>query len=355
MIADRHERNVEGPRILIVRLGALGDIVHAMPAVAALRAAFPGARIDWLVEAKHRAIVDLVEGLERVVTLEGPTVGAWVACARVIRQARYDIALDLQGLMKSAVLARMSGAPRVIGFSVWHLREKSARPFYSETGATASTGAPDGAPASAEPHVVFKNLRLLETLGVRDMTVRFPLAHVESAVVEVVRRAAGGPFALLNPGAAWPNKRWPPDRFGDVAVFLREVRGLTSFVLWGPGEEPLASAVVDASSGAARLAPPTGLGDLLALARAAELLVSGDTGPLHLAAAAGTPVVALFGPTNPARNGPWHTDDVSVSRFDSCRCHYQRRCRSAAWCLEGIGVPEVTAAIQQRMAVTRRD
>jgi heptosyltransferase I len=347
VIANQRER------ILIVRLGALGDIVHAVPAAAALREAFPSARIDWLVEVKHRAFVDLVEGIERVVPLEGRGAGAWVACARVMRQTRYDVALDLQGLMKSAVLARMSGAPRVIGFSIWHLREKSARPFYSETGHTPEGPRGDDH-ADAEPHVIFKNLRLLETLGVHDPTVRFPLVQVESAAAEAVQRAAGGPFALLNPGAAWPNKRWPPDRFGQVAAFLRDVRGLPSFVLWGPGEEGLAAAVADASAGAARMAPPTGLADLLALSRAAALLVSGDTGPLHVATAAGTPVVALFGPTNPARNGPWREEDVSISRFGSCGCHYQRRCRRARWCLGDLGVPEVTAAIQQRLAVTRR-
>jgi heptosyltransferase I len=338
-------------RILIVRLGALGDIVHAVPAVSALGAAFPSVGLDWLVEAKHRAIVDLVEGIDRVIPLEGASVGAWMAAARVMRQARYDVALDLQGLMKSAVLARMSGASRVIGFSIWHLREKSARPFYSETGAPAGAGAQGAAGAE---HVVFKNLRLLETLGVRDGTVRFPLARVESAAAETVQRAAGGPFALLNPGAAWPNKRWPADRFGQVAAFLRDVRGLPSFVLWGPGEEALATAVVDASSGAASMSPPTGLADLLALSRAAALVISGDTGPLHVATAAGTPVVALFGPTNPARNGPWREEDVSVSRFGSCGCHYRRRCRRAAWCLDDLGVREVTAAIQQRLAVARR-
>jgi len=123
---------------------------------------------------------------------------------------------------------------------------------------------------------------------------------------------------------------------------------LTSFVLWGPGEEGLAGAVVETSGGAARVAPPTRLADLLALSRAASLMVSGDTGPLHIAAAVGTPAVSLFGPTDPQRNGPWNADDVSVSRYGVCGCHYERRCRKAEWCLESIAVPEVTAAIQQR-------
>jgi lipopolysaccharide heptosyltransferase I len=333
--------------ILIVRLGALGDIVHAIPAAAALRAAFPTAGIDWLVEAKHRAIVDLVTVVDRVVPLERASMAGWADVTRRLRQLRYDIAIDLQGLLKSAVLARASGAARVVGFSIWHLREKTARPFYSETG-DASRSVPEG-------HVVRKNLSLLKTLGVHDERITFPIAHVESEALERVRAELdNAPFALINPGAAWPNKRWPPERFGEVAAFVREIRGLTSYVLWGPGEQALAQAVVDASSGAARMAPATDLGDLVELSRTASLMISGDTGPLHIATAAGTPTVALFGPTDPARNGPWAPDDVSVSRFDSCDCHYQRRCQRETWCLGEVSVAEVTAAVQQRLGHERQ-
>jgi heptosyltransferase I len=328
--------------ILIVRLGALGDIIHAVPAAAALRNAFPDARIDWLVEARHRPMVDLVSVIDRAVVLERPSMTGWLDVARRLREIHYDVAIDFQGLMKSAVLARASGASRVIGFSIWHLREKGARPFYSEIHRDT--------PAERADHIVRQNLALLRSLGVNDVTIRFPLADVRSRALEEIHTALGGehPFALINPGAAWPNKRWPPDRFGEIAAFLRDVRGLASFVLWGPGEEGLAGAVVETSGGAARVAPPTRLADLLALSRAASLMVSGDTGPLHIAAAVGTPTVALFGPTDPQRNGPWNADDVTVSRFGACGCHYERTCRKAEWCLESIGVPEVTAAIQQR-------
>ncbi len=301
------------------------------------------------------------------------------------------MAIDLQGLLKSAVLARMSGASRVLGFSIWHLREKTARPFYTATGGDVpesapaeSTGpaagdrspgsdrAPDGdrspvGDSSADrnrsfrlqpevTHVIAKNLRLVRTLGVRaDEPVTFPLAAPHSPALDAVRATpeGRGPFALLNPGAAWPNKRWPAERFGEIAAVLHEVRGLPAFVLWGPGEEPLARAVVEASNGAARMAPPTDLPDLLALCRAASVIVSGDTGPLHLAAAVGTPAVAIFGPTDPARNGPWSAEDLTISRFGSCRCHYQRRCHETDWCLGDISVAEVTAALQRRLGGER--
>ena len=338
---------------LIVRLGALGDIIHAVPAAAALRAAFPDSRIDWLVDSKHVPMVDLVTVVDRAVVLERPSVAGWIDVSRRLRSTQYDAAIDFQGLLKSAVLARASGARRVVGFSIWHLREKTARPFYSETGGGQDSSADEMADhvVLKNDHVVLKNLALLRALGVTDTVIRFPLAQVESKALEEVRTALGGdrPFALINPGAAWPNKRWPPERFGEVAAFLRDIRGLPSFVLWGPGEESLAGAVVDRSEGAARLAPVTSLSDVLALSRAASLMVSGDTGPLHIAAAAGTPEVSLFGPTDPHRNGPWAPDDVAISRYGACGCHYERRCRKTAWCLESIEVAEVTAAIQQRL------
>ena len=328
---------------LIVRLGALGDIIHAVPAAAALRAAFPASRIDWLVDGRHRPMIDLVTVVDHAVVLERSSLPGWMDVAGRMRQVRYDVAIDLQGLLKSALLARASGAARVLGFSIWHLREKTARPFYSETSR-------DEVPSGEPDHVIHKNLRLLRALGVTETRIRFPLAVVESRALHDVRTMLGGdrPFALINPGAAWPNKRWPPERYGELAVFLRDVRGLPSFVLWGPGEEGLAGAVVETSDGAARVAPPTGLSDLLALSRAAALMISGDTGPLHIAAAAGAPTVSLFGPTDPHRNGPWSPDDVAISRFGACGCHYERRCRKPSWCLESIGVAEVTAAIQQR-------
>ena len=323
---------------LIVRLGALGDIVHAVPAAAALRAAYPDARIDWLVDARHREFLELVTVIDNIVVLEQPNIGGWLEAIRRLRSGRYDAALDMQGLLKSAVLARASGARTVLGFSSWHLREKTARPFYS-TSIEAEGG-----------HVVRKNLRLLQGLGIHTDEVTFPLAAVGSRAADaVVAEAAGKPIALINPGAACVNKRWDPRRFGEVAAFLRDVRGCVPFVLWGPGEEALARQVVEASGGAARLAPETRLHDLVELCRRASLMIAGDTGPLHIASAVGTPIVSLFGPTDPERNGPWAPSDIVISRYDQCDCKWERRCHEAQWCLNAIGVAEVTAGVQQRL------
>jgi lipopolysaccharide heptosyltransferase I len=324
--------------VLIVRLGALGDVVHAIPAVAALRKGFPEARIDWLVERKHRELVDLVTVIDRTIVVEAPSFQGWTSAVRELRRTPYDLAIDLQGLMKSAVLARASGAKRIVGFSIWHLREKTARPFYSE------------AVDVEAAHVIRKNLRLLRAVGIDDQEIAFPLATPPSAALDRIRSIAGDRrFALVNPGAAWPNKRWPADRFGEVAAFLRDACGVMPIVLWGPGEDDLAREVIARSSGAAVLAPPTTIADLVAVTRAAAIVISGDTGPLHIAEATGAPTVALFGPTDPARNGPFAPGDVTVSRYDQCACHYDRRCHQDRWCLADVTVAEMSAAVQGRL------
>jgi len=319
-------------RLLIVRLGALGDIVHALPAFAACRRTWPDARIDWLVEPRHRAVLDLVRGLDHVVEIS--PAGAWREVPRVLRSlrsVRYDATVDLQGLLKSAVLARGSGAARVIGFSRASLREPMAALAYTETHAI-----PEGG------HVVQKNLGLVAALGADVARVEFPL--------EIPTRIASAPYAVLNAGAGWPNKRWPPDRFAAVARWLRDRYGLPSVVIWGPGERGVAEAIASGSDGAAEPAAPTSIGDVLALARGARLFVSGDTGPLHLAAAAGTPIVGIFGPTSPRRNGPLDPADVCVSRFEECVCHHERRCRLATPCIDDISIVEVQDAITRRLA-----
>jgi heptosyltransferase I len=336
-------------RLLIVRLGALGDIVHALPAAAALREAFPDARLDWLVDAKHRALLDLVPVIDTRIAVDsrawsGPR--APLAVVRELRRTQYDIAFDLQGLIKSAAFARASGARRVIGYTQPHLREPAARFFYTEQ---VDAGADDSG------HVVFKSLAILRLLNLPHETApRFPLSQTESHVPACTRQLLGlwpdEPFVLINPGAAWPNKRWPAERFGALAREIRTRHGWKSAVLWGPDEETLAAQVAASSSGAAEMAPATSLADLVALARAARLLISGDTGPIHLAAAVGTPVVGIYGPTDPRRNGPWDPSDECVSRFAHCACHHQRRCRVQRWCLTDIEVAEVVDAVERRLA-----
>jgi heptosyltransferase I len=340
-------------RFLIVRLGALGDIVHAIPVAAALRRAYPAARIDWLVSAKHRELLDLVPVIDRRLVVNdraavrsAPGGASLWEAVRELRRARYDAAIDLQGLLKSAVLSRASGAGRVVGFAASYLRERLARLFYSEVYDPGCNGPFD--PRETR-HVVEINLGLLQPFGIAPGAAEFPIEPVDSAAARDMRQQAGGRYALLNPGAAWPNKRWPPPRLGAIAAGLRHRHGLMSVVLWGPGEEPLAREVVAAAGGAALLSPKTSIADVVALVRGAAVMLSGDTGPTHIAAAVGTPLVGLYGPTRARRNGPWAPADITISRETICRCHHLRRCRLETMCLLDIQVDEVASAIDRRL------
>jgi lipopolysaccharide heptosyltransferase I len=342
-------------RILIVRMSALGDIVHALPVLSAIRHARPDLEVDWLVDRRYAGILDFVTGItQRIFGRPGLS-----RAVTTMRARTYDVAVDLQGLLKSAAMARLSGAERVIGFDRAQLREPAAAWFYSET-----------APVIPGAHVIHRNLSVLPALGIsatRQITFPFvvPRSDVaETVAAEATARGAAG-VVLINPGAAWPNKRWAPERFGALAKRIRHEHGLPSVVLWGADESALADAVVAASDGAATRAPRTTLADLLALTARARLLISGDTGPIHIAAALGTPVVGLYGPTWPERNGPWDSADVVVSRAGSCECHHKRRCRrtgaggsdggATAMCINEIAVEEVAAAVSARLRLGRKE
>ena len=318
----------------------MGDVIHAIPTAAALRARFPEARIDWMVDPRYVPLLEMVRGIDSRIAVNTRRIGSTVSTLGDLRRVGYSAAIDLQGLLKSAVLARAVGAERTIGFASQHLRERAAGPFY-----THRVDPP-------EPHVIFKNLALLAPLGSRDTGVVFPLEIPHSAVADTaVAGFAGTPYAVINPGAAWPNKRWSADRFGGLAAALSDRFGLRSLVLWGPGEESLAEQVVTASRGAAQTAPATSITDLFAIASRARILISGDTGPLHIGGAVGTPLVALFGPTRAERNGPWSSTDVVVSRTDGCSCLYRRRCRRAAACIDDIQLSDVIDAVERRLTM----
>ncbi len=333
-------------RVLIVRLGSIGDIVHAVPVAANLRVHDPALEIDWVVEAALAPLVAMITPVTNTISVRTRAVlgtGGWVDAVRALRARNYDAALDVQGLVKSAVLARGSGARRVIGFERAALREPAAAWGYSET-----------VVAQQGEHVIDRNLSILRAL---DVPVADPRAcpiepgEPSLAVAAFLAKADRARIAIVNPGANWPNKRWPPAHFAAVALHLARAHGMTPVVTWGPGDEALVEAVVQASGGLVRAAPPTSLRDFLVLARRASIVVSGDTGPLHLAAAMATPIVGVYGPTDPRRNGPWDPRDRSVSVFERCTCHHKRTCTAASWCLGEVTVSAVCAAVDQRLGV----
>ncbi|MGH9393621.1 MAG: glycosyltransferase family 9 protein [Terriglobales bacterium] len=306
-------------RILIVKLSSLGDIVHALPVAASLRASFPHAKLAWVVEQKWRPLLARHPDLDEIFTIDSFALRRqprrWsVTRADLARLRRYhpDWCLDLQGTMKSAVVTRLSGAPRRVGFAAAACRERGLGWAYNLRVQPRST------------HVVDQMLELAAACGSlqRVLGFSFPIpAEVQREVDAWIADNQIGAFAFYSPGGGWTSKRWPSERFARLAELLHERYGLAAVLNRGPGERDADDAYRRANAIRARLFS----GDvehLGAVLKRARLVVGGDTGPLQLAAALQVPTVALFGPTDPARNGPYSPRSVVLRKTDATT--YQR-------------------------------
>ncbi len=334
LIAD----SSDAPRILIVRLSAIGDVVHTLPVLCALRERLPLAFLAWIVEGRAGDLLEGHSALDRLVRIPR----GWLKSPRSVLHVRrqlcalnFDIAIDVQGLFKSAVAARLSGSPVRIGFAGAAGREMSewlntlcVRP--------------------RKMHIVERNLELLAPLGIQRPDVRFDLpersADRKWAHDYLAAGGVAGDFVIINPGAGWPSKLWPPERFAAVARTLGEQRRLPSLVVWaGAAERSMAEGVAGGSGGHARIVPDTTLTQLAALVRRARLFVASDTGPLHIAVAAGTPSVGLFGPMAHERNGPYGPRHVAVQRR-APEPDRRRFRRTDLFYMDAIRVDDVLAA-----------
>jgi heptosyltransferase I len=322
--------------ILIVRLSSLGDIIHTLPAYAALRRHFPGATIRWAVEPPGREILDLVPGLDEIIVV-GRKI--WRRNIRDLAR-REQTAFDFQGLVKSALLTLLSGSRRTVGFSKENCREALAAAFYKQK-----------LPAFPETdlHVISKNLKLLSVVGIKDEHYEFPIVIPEElqrlvlAKIQSLGYAPGQKLFLVNVGAAWETKRWFAERWAELlgAVSLDNAFPM---LLWGNRLERAVARSVGEKTGTA-VAPYLTVREVLALLEMTSLLVSGDTFVLQAACASGVPVVGLFGPTNPRRNGPFAATDRTVSSEPSCGPCYKRTCPTLE-CLKTISVKEVGDAVR---------
>jgi heptosyltransferase I len=329
------------PRFLLVRLGSMGDVIHAIPSASALRDTFPGARIDWAIDPKWARLLEGNPDIAEVIAADRKSAGAVASTLRRMRAAKYTCAIDFQGLYKSALLAFASGAPRRIGFQSSYAREGLASLLYTDC------LNPRGA------HKVEHNLTLAEFAGAKKASPRFPLVvrpEDEDRAARELAAHALETFYVLNPGGGWLSKCWPAERYGELHRALSARYGWRGAVTFGPGEEGLAREVAQAAGDPSPVAIPLDLGPLMALMRRARFVVSADTGPLHLAAALDVPVVGLFGPTDPARNGPFSLDSsrhVVLRNPRNCETTYARG-KTYSPAMLSIGVPQVAEAIERR-------
>jgi lipopolysaccharide heptosyltransferase I len=347
-------------RLLFVKLGSIGDIVHTLPALAAVRRALPRAEISWVVERRAAEILEDNPFLKTLIVVDTKVLRRWPmsgetlpATRRQLRRLRaspFDLSIDFQGLLKSALIARLSGARRRAGFAREHLREPASRFLLT-----------DAVRVPARTHVIRKNLALASgALGI-DLPAaaddfEFPIvvsgAH-EREAEEIVQRV-GRRFTILNPGGGWPTKLWDAERYGALADALWLKHGLRSVVTYGPGERETAERAAASSPTGVALASGPSLKGFYALARRASVYVGGDTGPTHLAVAAGAPVVGLFGPTEWWRNGSPREEDICVERTDiGCRTDCHRRACSQWVCMD-IGVERVVEAVGERLRRVER-
>lgn len=300
--------------LLVVRLGAMGDVIHTLAAVCSLRTALPQMNIGWIIEDRwsellcapgatlsgprspQRPVVNFVHVVDtkrwRKSLLSRQTKREARQALREVRDQHYEVAADFQGAMKSAAIAWMSKANAIFGLA--HPREWPARTLYQHR--VEAPGA----------HVIEQNLSLAEAVAGKPLTQSatiFP--RDERAEASITKKISGlsENLVIINPGAGWGSKQWPAARYGEVARAL-SLSGLFPLINFGPNEHQLAYEVHTTSNGVAQPISCS-ISELIALTRQARLFIGGDTGPLHLAAALQVPVVAIFGPTDPVRNGPY--------------------------------------------------
>lgn len=341
-------------KFLIIRLSSIGDIVHALPAVAVLGRACPSAEIHWIVEARHARLLEGNPFVQRVITIDThawrkdlasrATLAAIGRDVRHLRGEHYDAAIDFQGLYKSALIGWLSGARERLGFAESRLREPAAGFFYSKR-----------ISARGVEHVIELNCALLESLGVSRPGCsqwEFPIASSredEDFVTRALAVTGTKDFVILNPGGGWQSKCWSPESYAELIRSSSSQLDFDFLLTGSPAEEPLIQRIMEQSRFRRACYFPSTVTQFIALVRRARLLVAGDTGPLHLATAVRTPVVALFGPTDPARNGPFSPEDITL--WNRGAIDYTRRAVNPGY-LSGISVESVAAAVRRRLGIT---
>lgn len=334
----------DGLRILIVRLSALGDVIHGLPVACALRRAFPGAFLGWVVEGRAG---DLLEGHPALDTLIRAPRG-WLKSPTAVRNVRrelkahrFDVTVDLQCLTKSAVMAWLSGAKRRLGVGGADGREFSK--WFNNCLTLVDA-----------PHVIDHYLGILAPLGIINPPVEFQLPERDedaefAECLLAKRQLSDQRFVVFNPGAGWQSKMWPAARYGEVARHVDRKFGLPSLAIWGgPAEQPLAQAIVAESGGTAHLAPATSLRQLCSVVRRARLFVGSDTGPMHLAVAVQTPTISLHGPSRSDWCGAYGDSNLRLQAYYAAGSAKQRRrADNAAMC--AISTAQVCDACDQML------
>jgi lipopolysaccharide heptosyltransferase I len=327
-------------------------VIHTLPVADLLKHRFPKARITWVAEKamapllKHNPAIDqllLVDTRRWRKRFLSPVVWKEVfGFLRYLRSQHFDLALDFQGLFKSALLARVSGASRRIGMSRYDRKERWSSFLLNEFSVQ----------TAQMSHIIEKNLALLERLDIQpeNQPLNFHIHPDEEAVDYVekeLRKLELEHFVIVNPGGGWITKIWESDKFAQLIDTIYSDLHLPALISWGPGEKHLADRIARKCISPALISFGTNLSELIALVGRARLMISGDSGPLHLAAAMGIPAVGIYGPTDPKRNGPWNPQDSACTIHYECSPCYQRTCPIGIQCLKQLEVAPVLDAVKK--------
>ena len=344
-------------KFLIIKLSSLGDVVHTLPVLSTLRKNHPRAFIAWVVEENYKDLLAHNPNLDEVIPIRTKawrknwnvkTLKGISEVVRRLRQHRFDIALDLQGLIKSGVIACLSGARKKIGFHPQNCRESMNTWFTNHKG-------PETKPGT---HVVDIYLSLLELVDdCHPPTLGFPLESPPETglLIDTFFKnhsdLSSKPVIGINPGAGFETKLWNLDRFASLADRISDELGCSILLTWGPGEEKMVQHIGEEMTRKFWIAPPTTILESIPLYRKLSLLVSCDSGPLHVCAALGIPTVALFGPTDPARNGPYGSGHEVVSKTLPCSHCWKKTCPlHTKECMDSISVEEVFERVKKSAA-----
>ena len=333
-------------KILVIKPSALGDIIHGLPFLNAIRKCFPHTEIHWVLA---RPFAELLEGhplLDKLWVIDKDkwkglsnlkkTASEMIALFRGLKSEKFDIAVDLQGLLRSGIIAYASGAKIRIGLKGFKEAREGSRFFHTHRVAT----------GGKLIHAVDRYLRVAEFLGCDVSDVEFPLVEGTDYAIPV-----SAPYAVLVPGARWQAKKWAPERFGELAKMLHKEIGFMSVIVGTKADEEEAKKIVSASGGAAlSLAGKTTLRELIGIIKKSDIVISTDSGPMHIAAALGKPVFALFGTTSPARTGPYGKTSTVITADLPCSPCFKKKCGAEeAACMDAITPKMVYNAIMERL------
>ncbi len=341
--------------IAIIRLSALGDIIHALPVANILRREYPASKISWIVDTRYQEILEGHVDIDEIIPIDTQRwkggiagIGAFLHDIRDLSkkfaERRFSLVLDLQGLMKSGILSAMTKAHKRVGFDRANCRE-SLNTIFNNVHI---------APLGEDRHIIDKNLAFLRRLAIntQNWEWRIPLRSEQERFAEGfiagLKIKDKSPLVGINPGAQWETKRWGVERYSILADRLKRELGAEVIWTWGPGEKPLVDEIRRRMEEKSIAAPPTTVQELSALTGRFDLFIGGDTGPLHLAVAVGVPTVSIYGPTDPARNGPYGQGHrVLYHELDCSGCH-KRTCNNFR-CLDPITVDDVFGACRQQL------